>query len=75
VSVVHSSFIRVDNNAIMVSGYNRNTTMSDNNFAWLGLSAMAGWGYTDEMDGTDGQQPRYVVNHRYVANAQDEAAI
>jgi hypothetical protein len=65
--VKHCSFIRVDNNALFVSGYNRHTTFADNEFAWLGLSAMAGWGYTKEMDGTDGQQPRYTsIERNYV---------
>ena len=58
-SVRHCSFVRVDNNALFLSGYNRNTLFADNEFVWLGLSAMAGWGYTNEMDGTDGQQPRF----------------
>ena len=39
-------------------------SFTDNEFAWLGLSAMAGWGYTKEMDGTDGQQPRYTIIER-----------
>jgi hypothetical protein len=56
--VKHCTFTRLDNNAIFLSGYNRRTTLADNDFAWLGLSAMAGWGYTDEHDGTGGQQPR-----------------
>jgi hypothetical protein len=65
--VKHCSFLRVDNNALFVSGYNRYTTFADNEFAWLGLSAMAGWGYTNEMDGTDGQQPRYTsIERNYV---------
>eukprot|EP01052_Picozoa_sp_SAG31_P016562 SAG31_NODE_1102_length_9897_cov_16.273015_2_plen_160_part_00 len=63
-SVIHCSFIRLDNNALFVSGYNRETTFADNEFAWLGLSAMAGWGYTKEEDGTDGQQPRFTHIHR-----------
>ena len=54
--VKHCSFSRVDNNALFVSGYNRHTTFADNEFAWLGLSAMAGWGYTDEMDGTSSRR-------------------
>ena len=31
----------------------------DIQFSWIGLSAMAAWGYTNEDDGTDGQQPRF----------------
>ena len=57
----------MDNNALFLSGYNRNTLFADNEFVWLGLSAMAGWGYTDEMDGTDGQQPRFTrIERNYV---------
>jgi len=50
---------RLDGNGVFVSGYTRNVTISNNEFAWIGCSAMAGWGYTKENDGTDGQQPRY----------------
>jgi hypothetical protein len=41
-SVTNCEFIRVDNNCLFVSGWNRRTTFADNHFAWLGLSAMAG---------------------------------
>jgi len=65
--VKHCTFTRLDNNAIFLSGYNRHTTLADNDFAWLGLSAMAGWGYTKEEDGTDGQQPRFTsIERNYV---------
>ena len=57
---------RLDGNAIMVSGYNRNTTIQQNEFVWIGDSAIAQWGYTSGTsttgmgwDGTDGNQPRY----------------
>jgi hypothetical protein len=68
---------RVDGNAVMLSGYNRNTTISRNEFAWIGDSVLASWGYTsplggqanDEIlaqyrsgiDGTTGDQPRGTV--------------
>ena len=59
-------FERLDGNAIMVSGYNRNTTIQRNEFVWIGDSAIAQWGYTSGTDvpgmgwdGTDGNQPRY----------------
>lgn len=61
-------FERLDGNAIMVSGYNRNTTITRNEFAWLGSTAIAQWGYTKTVDesapgmgwdGTDGNQPRF----------------
>ena len=60
-------FRRLDGNAIMVSGYNRNTTVQKNEFVWIGGSAIAQWGYTKGVDGvpgmgwdgTDGNQPRF----------------
>ena len=60
-------FERLDGNAIMVSGYNRNTTIQYNEFAWIGDTAIAQWGYTSGVsavpgmgwDGTDGNQPRF----------------
>ena len=61
-------FERLDGNAIMVSGYNRNTTITQNEFVWLGSNAIAQWGYTKTIDslapgmgwdGTDGNQPRF----------------
>ena len=52
------NFQRIDGNGIFLSGYTRDVSMTDNEFAWTGHSAMAAWGYTEEQDGTGGQQPR-----------------
>ena len=59
-------FERLDGNAVMISGYNRNTTVQKSEFAWIGDTAIASWGYTsgagiDGMgpNGTDGNQPRF----------------
>ena len=59
-------FERLDGNGIMISGYNRNVTIQKNEFAWIGDTAIASWGYTSGTnvqgmgwDGTDGNQPRY----------------
>ena len=60
-------FQRLDGNAIMLSGYNRNATILKNEFVWIGSSAIAQWGYTTGVDGvsgmgwdgTDGNQPRF----------------
>ena len=47
--------------------YTRDVELADNEFAWIGLSAMAGWGYTNEDDGTGGQQPRHTrIARNYV---------
>jgi hypothetical protein len=51
------SFIRTDGNAIAISGWNRNATISSTEFKWLGMSAVVEMGYTDEEDGTAGEQP------------------
>ena len=59
-------FERLDGNAIMISGYNRNVTILKNEFVWIGDTAIASWGYTTGTsvqgmgwDGTDGNQPRF----------------
>ena len=66
VTVSSCIFERLDGNGIMVSGYNRNTTIQGNEFAWIGSTAIAQWGYTSGAnvtgmgwDGTDGNQPRF----------------
>jgi hypothetical protein len=48
VTVDKCNFTRLDGNAVMVSGYNRNTTITNSEFSWLGGNAMAGWGFTNE---------------------------
>ena len=58
-TVLDSKFVRLDGNVVFLSGYNRNTTISDNEFSWIGHSVAVGWGYTNEEDGTDGLQPRF----------------
>ncbi len=61
-------FEDLDGNGIMVSGYNRNTTITRNEFVWIGSTAIGQWGYTKTIDsaapgmgwdGTDGNQPRF----------------
>jgi len=66
-------FVRVDGNGISLNNYNRNTSLTNNDFAWIGDSAMAAWGSTSEClnhncsrsipypvgpDGRNGNQPR-----------------
>ena len=66
VTVDSCIFERLDGNGIMVSSYNRNTTIQGNEFAWIGSTAIAQWGYTIGTvipgmgwDGTYGAQPRF----------------
>jgi hypothetical protein len=59
---------RASGNGIMLSAYNQNATISQSEFVWMGGSAIAAWGYTDEItdggihgvDGTTGDFPRCV---------------
>jgi hypothetical protein len=67
ISIQHNTLTRLDGNGVFVSGYTRDVTINDNEFSWIGCSPMASWGYTDENDGMDGQQPRYTyVLRNYV---------
>ena len=60
---------RASGNGIMLSAYNDAATVSNSEFAWLGGSAIAAWGFTDEIsdggihgvDGTGGDFPRYTL--------------
>jgi len=52
------TFSRNDGIAVMISGFNREFVVRNSEFVWNGETAMAGWGYTDNMDGTSGEQPR-----------------
>jgi hypothetical protein len=59
VAIANCTFTRLDGNAIFLSGYNRNASIAQNTFEWLGQSAIAAWGLTNDWDGTGGEQPRF----------------
>lgn len=50
------NFTRIGGNALMLSGFARDATLTRNSFRWIGGSAMIAWGRTDEtsQDGTLG---------------------
>ena len=48
VEVAGCAFERLDGNGFFVSGYNRNATVRDSDFAYIGGNAVAAWGYTNE---------------------------
>ena len=55
------------NNVAPPAGYTRSVNLTDNEFSWIGCNPMASWGFTNENDGMDGQQPRYTyVARNYV---------
>lgn len=68
-TVAKCQFERLDGNGLMLSGFHRNATLSHNDFAWTGGTAMAGWGRTDEItgggvhgyDGTGGDFPWHTL--------------
>eukprot|EP01044_Picomonas_judraskeda_P011433 COSAG03_NODE_1556_length_3876_cov_228.651046_7_plen_89_part_00 len=69
--MAHNTLTRLDGNGVFVSGYTRAVNLTDNEFSWIGCNPMASWGYTDENDGTDGQQPRYTyIARNYVPAPQ-----
>lgn len=49
------TFERLDGNAVMVSGYNRNATVTNSDFSFLGGNAVVSWGYTNETDTDPGR--------------------
>ena len=56
--ISNCTFLRLDGNALMLSGYNRGARITHSNFAWIGETAVALWGTTENNDGTNGEQPR-----------------
>lgn len=58
-TIANSAFINLDGSGIILSGYNRNSTIYRNEFEGLGDNVMAAWGYTNDYDGTNGLQPRF----------------
>ena len=69
------TFERMDGNGVMVSRFNRNVTITNSLFQWIGDTAIAAWGATDEFsangtrgyDGTPGDFPRFTsITHNVV---------
>lgn len=61
VAVDGCHFRRLDGNALFLSRYTRNVSISRSAFEWIGDSAMATWGETDRYDATGGEQPRHTT--------------
>ena len=57
VVIFNCTFTRLDGNAIVLNGYNRNTTIDANEFVWLGESAVVSWGKVNGSDARAGSQP------------------
>lgn len=46
VSITGCTFTNLDGNGLFISGYTRGAAVADNEFVWIGDSAIASWGYT-----------------------------
>lgn len=69
VSFTDCRFERLDGNAVMVSGYNRNATVKDSDFEFIGGNAVAAWGYTNETENSG--FPYYTPNSNYPEGGVD----
>jgi len=65
-------FRRLDGNAVFLSRYTRNVTVSRSEFEWIGDNAMATWGQTKDYDATGGDVPRFT---RIVGNFVHELGL
>lgn len=73
-TVSECTFWNLDGNALLLSNYTRSASIVDNEFAWIGDTAIASWGNAEGSgipgmgwDGTNGDQPRgTVINRNYV---------
>jgi len=56
------TFERLEGNAVMISGYNRDATVESSDFAFLGGNAIVAWGYTNETS-TDPGRPGIILKN------------
>jgi hypothetical protein len=63
------TFERLDGNAVMVSGYNRNATIQMSDFSFIGGNAVAAWGHTNETETTG--SPSYLPLTNYPKGGVD----
>lgn len=56
--LAEGKYRRLDGNAVLLTGYNRDASIDKNEFTFIGQNAIAGWGDTDGWDGRAGNQPQ-----------------
>ena len=66
--MANCTFLRMDGTVVFLSGYVRNASVTGSEFAWVGATAIALWGYGDGgpvpgmgPDLTAGNQPRHTT--------------
>lgn len=57
VVVAGNTFERIDGNALMISGYNRNTMVDGNEFYKIGENAILSWGKTADWPDAERETP------------------
>lgn len=68
VTISNCLFVRLDNTAVLLSGYTRDVKIVRNVAKWLGMGFAAAWGDTDGVDGTAGTQPqRTLLDSNFVS--------
>eukprot|EP00051_Salpingoeca_urceolata_P012202 m.151344 g.151344 ORF g.151344 m.151344 type:complete len:412 (-) comp17408_c0_seq6:91-1326(-) len=60
-TVTNCTFSRLDGNAVLLDGWNRDAVVEKSEFVLLGASAVVLWGYEHMGDGSGGEQPRGTV--------------
>lgn len=61
IAIRNCHFRRIDGNAVFLSRRNRNVTIEDSLFEWIGENAIATWGDTAGYDATAGNFPMYTL--------------
>jgi hypothetical protein len=57
ISIINSTFTRLDGNAIVLNGFNRDVLIDSNEFYMIGESAVVSWGRVNGADARNGTQP------------------
>ena len=60
INISNNYFERLDGNVIFLSKYNRNITIYLNEIKWIGDNGIGTLGNTNQNDGTNKNQPRYI---------------
>ena len=62
-AITECTFERLEGTGVFIGGRNRNVSVTNSSFAWLGDSAIALWGHSDEWNATGGAYPRGTSIH------------
>ena len=57
INIQNCLFERLDGNGLLISGYNRNVSVRNNEFRWIGENPIISWGYTSDFDHANVSRP------------------